>query len=343
MPSNIQHAVKDGRLVWLSEIERGEQNLTCYTCGDKLVCKAGGGAFVSGNGPRNRAKGKHLSHTSNSRCHGEGPAHYRLKTTLCAAINDALEMPQSSRNFHGTMHYLCPDHEYGPHDMIKNAPGQDIVNRPLPAMERGYHHYDLLAASWDRWSKRQLDRAECEVRLGEGKTRADIAGMDADGNVLWVIEIKRTTLSQAAVRHAEAEGYPLFVIDITDLPTPQTDDPMAEINAMGYYIMGENLVRGFYPSAVESYNTRCKRKEFGMGPEDTNWRKEYTYVCRGVMNCEGYGCPDCEKVLLHECGGGVDAMVCPDWEYIFKHGITRAQMYTDPVHSVHSHTAANSK
>ena len=65
---------------------------------DRIVVKDGGGQFVDGKGRHNRGKGKHFSHTSNSRCHGEGPAHYQLKVALCASINRALTMRPDERN-----------------------------------------------------------------------------------------------------------------------------------------------------------------------------------------------------------------------------------------------------
>ena len=37
---------------------------------------------MDGKARRNRGKDKHFSHTSNSRCHGEGPFHYQLKVLL---------------------------------------------------------------------------------------------------------------------------------------------------------------------------------------------------------------------------------------------------------------------
>lgn len=333
MTSNIQNAVKDGkRAVWLADVQRGEKGLTCYTCGDKMTVKDGGGQFVNGEGRRNRSKGKHFSHTANSRCHGEGPAHYRLKTALCYAINSTLELPADTRNMHGTIQYRCPDQEYGPHDIFKVAPPTDFRTRSFPEMEHGFHIYDLL--------RQPFDRAECEVRLGKGKTRADIVGLDADSKVLWVIEIKRTTLTRAATKNAENEGYPLFVVDITKLPQGTDNDPWAEVKAMEYNIIAENLCRGFYPQAAESRNVKCERKAFGMGPTDTTWKKEYVFVCQGETDCGSNSCPDCEEVLLHQCGGDKDAMICPDVAYMFQHGITPVEMYTNPVHMARSHTWA---
>ena len=84
-------------------------------------------------------------------------------------------------------------------------------------------------------------------------TRADIAGKDKDGNALWVIEIKRSGVSKAAIDHAQEKGIPLFVVDLTHLAQPTEDDPWAEIKCQDYLVLAENLVRGFYPSVTESY------------------------------------------------------------------------------------------
>ena len=96
MSSRIQLAVKDEHLVTLADVQRGGKGLTCYTCGDKLAVKDGRGQRVTGIGRRHQARRKHFSHTSNSRCHGEGPAHYHVKTDLCRAINHALKMPKNA-------------------------------------------------------------------------------------------------------------------------------------------------------------------------------------------------------------------------------------------------------
>ena len=336
MTSRIQLAVKDERLVNLADIQRGEKGLTCHTCDDRLVVKDGGGRFVTGNSRRHQGRGKHFSHTSNSRCHCEGPAHYRVKAALCWAINHALKIPSERRNFHGRIDYLCPDPIYGPKDIIKFAPPvRWNPNQEFEPMQHGYHNYNLL----HRFDGRRfedppaLNRAECEVWLDGRRTRADIAGKDKDGNVLWVIEIRRSGLSQAAIEHAQEKGIPLFVVDLTHLPQPTVDDPMAEINCRDYFILAENLARGFYPSVTESYNTECGRKALGMGPNDRNWSKLFALVHCGPGDCANEGCPDCEEVLLHECG----ETLCPDTAYMFKHGIDRVQMYEDLVHRMNSH------
>ena len=124
---------------------------------------------MDGKGSRNCGKGKHFSHTSNSRCHGEGPAHYQLKVALCASVNQALVMRPDERDVRGHIQYLCPDAEYGPLDAFKHAPSKDEVNRPFPAMEHGCHKFNLLA---------NQARAKREVYVDGGRTRADVASLD---------------------------------------------------------------------------------------------------------------------------------------------------------------------
>ena len=149
------------------------------------------------------------------------------------------------------------------------------MNQEFEQMRHGYHQYDLLHDSQGLQfnDSAALDRAECEVWLDGRRTRADIAGQDKDGNVLWVIEIKRSELSQAAIDHAQKRGIPLFVVDLTQLPKSTEDDPWTEIKCRDYFVLAKNLVRGFYPSVTESYNTKCERRAFGMGPDDHNWSK----------------------------------------------------------------------
>ncbi len=331
----IQVALKNKRLVTLADVQRGEKSLTCYTCGDRLVVKDGGGQFVNGKGRRHQQRSKHFSHTANSPCHGEGPAHYRIKKALCGAINQALKMPREHRNSHGSIDYRCPDEVYGPKDFFKDAPGNGGLNQEFEQMRHGYHRYDLLHSFDGRRldDTPALDRAECEVWLDGRRTRADIAGLDKDGNVLWVIAIQRSGLSQAAIDHALGKRIPLFVVDLTHLPQPTADDPMAEVKCYDYFVLGENLVRGFYPSVEKSFNTECERKAFGMGPDDHNWSKWCTYVHKGPGNCANNGCPECEEVVIHECGESL----CPDTAYMFEHRIDHFQMYSDPVHKVNSH------
>lgn len=234
-------------------------------------------------------------------------------------------MPMTDRNMHGQLSYLCPDPYYGPNDVFKSAPGSGTVNRQFEEMQHGYHSYDLL---------QNLHCAKSEVSLAGGRTRADIAGLDKQGNVLWIIEIQRTTLSKAATDHAQEQRIPLFVIDLTHLPQATADSPMAETECPDYFILEDNLARGFYPSVSKSFNTECERKAFGMGPADRLWRKVVTLVHRGLGECSNEGCSDCEEVVLHECG----EMLCPDISYIFAHGLDYREMYTDPAHRLHSHS-----
>ena len=321
MTGRIQYAIKNKLRVTLAEVERGERGLTCYTCDDKLVVKDGAGQFVTGEGRRHQKRGKHFSHTANSSCHGEGPAHYQIKVALCRAINHALTMSMENRNSHGSIQYRCHDSDYGPHDIFKFEGG---LNREFEAMQHGYHQYDLL---------RSFDHAAYEVRLGGGRTRADIAGLDKDNRVVWIIEIKRSGLSQAAIDYAKESGTPLFVIDLSHLPQPTPNDPMAEIENISFDILASNMSRGFYPLVTESYNAECERKAFGMGPSDQTWARHYAPVHRGSAECKGDVCSDCAEVVIHECGG----LECPDSAYIFEHGIGFLQMYLDPVHSTNSH------
>ena len=335
MTGRIQVAVRDGKIVTLADVKRGAADLTCYTCGDKLAVKDGRGQHVTGKSRRHQARRKHFSHIANSKCHGEGPAHFGVKTALCRAINHALKLPRERRNTHGRIDYRCPDAVYGPKEMIKFAPGSSGMNQEFEQLRHGFHDYDLLHCpdGLRFYDTPALDGAECEVWLDGRRTRADIAGKDKDGSVLWVIEIRRTGVSQAAIDHAQEKGIPLFVVDLTKLPQPTEDDPWAEIKCWDYFILADNLTRGFYPSVTESYNTECERKAFGMGPDDRNWSKLCVYVHRGPGNCDNDGCPDCEEEVLHECGD----MPCPDAAYMFKHGINHLQMYKDPAHHVNSH------
>ena len=326
-------------MVTLADVARGERDLTCYTCGDKLAVKDGRGLSISGRGRRHQARRKHFSHVANSKCHGEGPAHYQVKTALCQAINRALKMPMEDRKAHGQIHYSCPDPDYGPKDMIKSAPGSSGPNQEFEQLRHGYHQYDLLHCydGFEFYKPPALDRAECEVWLDGRRTRADIAGKDKDGSVLWVIEIKRTSLSHAAIEHAQEKGIPLFIIDLTQLPQTTEEDPWTETRCWDYFILAENLARGLYPSVTESYNAACERKAFGMGPDDHTWSKMCVYVHRGPGYCDNEGCSDCEEEVLHECG----EMLCPDTAYMFAHGIDHLQMYTDPAHRANSHALSH--
>ena len=315
MAGTIPVAMMDDRSVTLDDVQRGQEGLRCCTCNGRLVVKDG------------EDRAKHFSHTPSSLCHGEGPAHYLVKVSIRDVTKRALALPIEQRNNFGhvgRIHFRCPDAKYGPHDIIKFGPGSDGPNRQFEQMEHGYHEFDLL---------QRLARAECEVSFGKGRTRADVAGFDNDGNLLWVIEVKRSGLSKKAIEYACANQHPLFVVDLSKLPKPSEDDPWAELRNYDFAILEENLVNGFLPSVTHSYNTECERKAFGMGPTDQIWSKECCYIHKGEGDCGGVGCPDCEEVVLHECG----EFICPDVDYMFQHDITRVQMHIDPDHWVQSH------
>ena len=315
MAGNIAIAVLNDRFLNLVDVQRGQKGLTCYTCGGRLVVKDGD----------NRAK--HFSHTPNSLCHGEGPAHYWVKVAIREVINKALALPieQRDNTAHvGRINFQCQDTDYGPNDFIKFAPGCDGRNRRFEQMEHGYHDFNLL---------NRLARAECEVSIGKGRTRADIAGLDSDGNLLWVIEIKRSGLSRKAIDYASENEHPLFVVDLSKLPRPSEDDLEAEVDSDAFAVHEDNLRNGYLPSVTESYNTECERKAFGMGPTDQSWSKECVYLCKGEEECGGVGCAACEEVVLHQCG----EVMCPDMAYMVQHDITPVQMYTEATHQVYSH------
>ena len=318
MSSTIQRALRNEKIVGLADVQRGEKGLTCCVCGGRLRVCDGKGERVKGKGTRNVPKAKYLAHVGGGGCNGEGMVHFALKTLLAAVINDRRANPDG---FMG-MPYVCPSPEYAPNCIFKHAPGQDARNPELQGMDRGHHHFDLL---------KNLHETKCEHWLGGRTTRADLVGLDREGNPLWVIEVKRTNISDRAVAYAKSRGYPLFVVDVTNLPA--TDDAVEQpimLNAsMDFYIIMENVLRGgFLPRAVETYNTECHREAFGMGPEDRHWRRDYAYVGD-------------EQVLLHECGGkNQDDMMCPDVRYMMNNEIGPVQMYTDPVHLVHGHAYA---
>ena len=112
-----------------------------------------------------------------------------------------------------------------------------------------------------------------------------------------------------------------------------------ELNNDLYITMASNVVNGFYPAADTVHNVPCEREAIGMGPQDHQWHKEEAYLHLSGQNCtEQADCPSCELVLLHECNaGGRDQMMCPDARYMFQHGITPVQMYTQPEHLANSH------
>lgn len=121
MPNTIQFAKLNDRIVGLADVERGQQGLTCFTCDDRLIVKDGRGNSTRADTRRRPPRAKHFSHTSHSQCHGEGPAHYRLKIGIAESIREALTMPADQRNSRGYMHYRCPDEQYGVDFLFKGA------------------------------------------------------------------------------------------------------------------------------------------------------------------------------------------------------------------------------
>lgn len=327
MGSRIAQAVRGDEIVGLGEVQRGEKGLRCCVCKGKLIVRDGKGRSAKGKGRRNVAKRKHFAHVGSKNCYGEGMVHFILKTCVAEVIKYHKTSPD---NFMG-LPYVCPSSDYAMNCMFKGAPGKYSSNLAFSRMEEGHHDFDVL---------KDLHEVKCEHWLGGRKTRADIVGLDRDGNPLWVIEIKRTSVSDKAIQYAEEQGIPLFIIDVSHLP--ERDDsakpPMMQTASEPFRVLMSNTVTGYLPRAVETYNAECEREAFGMGPTDTHWSKGYIYVCRGETNCGSNGCKDCEKVLIHECGGGEgDVRLCPDTEYMFRHGIGHYEMYMNPVHKVHSH------
>ena len=344
----IEYAVKDGKLVHLSVLKRGEPNLTCPTCGDRLVVKNGKGKFSADKTRPSSGRKKHLSHTAHSRCHGEGPAHYRLKMAIAERITKEMLTPKELRgNRTSTINYRCPDPEYGPREYFKYAPmsaNRNLNQATFTEMEHGFHEYCLMTAT--EWITAPLNPPErlhtvsTEANIGKGKTRADIAGYDRQGNLLWVIEIKRTNISSKALANAEQAGYPLFIIDIGNLPKTTAANPYAEVESPVFRTMMENLRRnGSIPQASATRNLECSRKSYGMGPQDHSWTKEYALVCYSLPSCGEKGCPDCREILLHECGSTAKDgyQPCHDTWYMMNNGITSWEMYRNPKHRQYRH------
>ena len=330
MPPTIQYAVLDGQIVGLADVQRGEKGLTCYTCEDRLIVKDGQGSAAKTDSQPRRPRRKHFSHTSNSKCHGEGPAHYRLKMDIAESVRMALQMQQEQRNFRGRISYRCPDEAYGVHCIFKGAPPSNFEPKGFERLQLGYHDFDLL---------RNLAEVKTEARLAGGKTRADIAGFDDQGEPIWIIEIVRSTVSNAAIANATASGLPLFTIDISTLPKGNEPPFPKELENHLYITMAANVGNGFYPAADVTRNVECKRKAFGMGPEDHRWSKETAWLHVSEEECtERADCPGCEFVLLHACNaGGSDSGLCPDIKYMFENGVDCVQMYKTPEHLAHRH------
>ena len=258
MNAKIPWAIRDDKLVTLEQVKRGEHSLTCYTCGDKLIVKDG------------EARRKHFSHTSNSKCHGEGPAHYRLKMAMRDVLQSAIEKqgkPEARPIF---LAYPCPDSDYAFSCNLKDAPPVlegESVTRPFDSMRQGYHTLNLTD---------NLHKVRHEAWLDKRKTRADLAGFGRKKTLLWAIEIKHGNLSEAALESAKSTGVPVLVIDITDIPKSPHHDPYAEDDAL--WLARENLRNGILPRAsIESANTLCPRKESGAGPEDSHGTRVLGY------------------------------------------------------------------
>ncbi len=302
MVARIAIALRANELVNLEQVKRGEPGLSCYTCGDKLIVKKG------------EARRKHFSHTSNSKCHGEGPGHYRLKVAIRDILQDAIDKRVGPNQRPIFIHYPCPDPEYAfICKMKETAPvlEGESLSQPFESMRTGYHFIDLTD---------NLHEVECEAWLDNRRTRADVAGFDRNGKVLWAIEIKRDNLSSAATESAARTGIPLLAIDISGVPKSPEDKPYIEDEAL--WLVWENLRNGFLPPAsTESVNTVCPRKESGLGPNENQGK-----VVWGITQKE-------KRVMLHKC----DSDTCADWVYAFANGIDPAEMYTNPEHVAQSH------
>lgn len=186
MATTIQFAELDGEIISLANVQRWQKGITCITCGDLLIVKDGRGSLAKGRSRRSVPRAKHFSHNSNSKCHGEGPAHYRLKMGIAESIRTVLQMRPDRRNFQGQIFYRCPNEKYGVHCIFKDAPPSNFnPQMTIPDLQLGHHIFDLTE---------QLADVRTEARLAGGKTRADIAGFDHQGNPIWIIEIVRSSL-----------------------------------------------------------------------------------------------------------------------------------------------------
>ena len=178
---------------------------------------------------------------------------------IAESIRRALTLPAHQRNSHGYIHYRCPDEQYGVNCLFKGTPPSSLEPQGFQEFQLRYHQFDLLKG---------LAEVKTEARLSGGKTRADIAGFDAHGEPIWIIEIVRSTLSNSATENAKDTELPLFIIDVSTLPVDTEPQRLKELSNPLYIIMDDNVARGFYPAADRSHNVQCERKAFGMGPED---------------------------------------------------------------------------
>lgn len=313
MTSRINVGVKDNRIVTLEDVVAGEKGITCYTCGSPLCCKDGKGKHIRNErGHRVGApKGKHFAHTLESKCYGEGPAHYRLKELIALTLNGALSRQHKDSHKVLGINYPCPSAAYG----VKCS-----YSGPFPFQPNhtyiGSHWFDLL---------RNLAEVKTEHRLGNRFARPDVVGLDCSGKPIWIIEIYRTHQTSAKCReYARENGLPLFQVNIDDIPVlPNSDDPYQELEYDRFWVRADNAANGFL-FADRSWNTTCPREVFGMPVDARSWGKIVLGQEDGTVK------------TVHACGEAV----CPDWRYMQLKGLDYFGMYLNPEHLKHSHTYA---
>ena len=319
MPKIIT-AYLEGEVKQLNELERGQRGLTCCTCNDRLVVKDGQGRNITKEGRRNAKKEKHLSHTGNSKCHGEGPAHYTVKTWFYNMTKAMLNDPSllKGRNMHGQVSYQCTDRDHQWSDSgfpFIPAPGEleKSGTHEFPSLTPDGHIFDLME---------NLAEVQIEASL-PGATRADVAGFDGEGNILWAVEIKRSTLSPKATAAAERYKYPLLVIDITDIPKPPPLRSWEETK--DFWLYDDNYKRGFLPHASsESKNLTCVKREMQMDPGTYSGTRPHI-----ILGDEEY--------TLHRCSSEDPEYHCPDGVYVITNGIDWFDMYLTKEHHEQSH------
>ena len=151
----------------LTVVERREKGLTCYTCGDKLAVKDGGGQRVSGKGRRHQARRKHFSHTSNRQMPRRRPSALSSEDRPVlgnqSRARDSKGMPQRPLPHR----LLLPGSRIGTQGYDEVRPWSSGINLEFEQMRHGYHQYDLLQDSnGPRFDdSATLDRAECELWL----------------------------------------------------------------------------------------------------------------------------------------------------------------------------------
>ena len=245
---------------------------------------------------------------------------------MASAIKNRIGQP----NANTVISYECPAPEHSLHCITKDAPGKDTKNPAFPSMNKGIHWFNLME---------KLQHVQTEKWIGGRATRADIAGLDKEGKVLWAIEIKRSNASEKAVKQAEKDGYPLFIIDLGYLPKSDDKTPsnLYLKGSNGIAVTMDNIVKGFMHYAKKAYNVPCPRESLGMQPKDHTFTKWATYTCTAQPNCAN-GCDKCAEVTLHECGSEDSEYQCPDEKYMMQQGIGPLEMYQDPIHAANSHT-----